>query len=89
MNKEIELTPQGGNYYRAMAFHWFIVGLLIVPVITVLLVAVINPFWFRNAMFEWVERRVNQLSRWRNYQKYRIYLGADPRMWHTLRGDLK
>ena len=89
MNQEIELTPQGGRYYRAMTFHWMIVALLIVPVITVLLVAVINPFWFRNAMFEWVERRVNQLSRWRNYQKYRIYLGADPRMWHTLRGDLK
>lgn len=89
MNQEIELTPQGGRYYQAMTFHWAIVGLLIVPVITVLLVAVINPFWFRNAMFEWVERRVNQLSRWRNYQKYRIYLGCDPRMWHTLRGDLK
>jgi hypothetical protein len=89
MNKEIELTPQGGNYYRAMTFHWVIVALLIVPVISILLVAVINPFWFRNAMFEWVERRVNQLSRWRNYQKYRIYLGCDPRMWHTLRGDLQ
>jgi hypothetical protein len=36
-----------------------------------------------------VERGVNRLSRWRNYQKYRIYLGCDPRMWHTLRGDLK
>ena len=89
MNKEIELTPTGGRYYPAMAFHWAIVALLIVPVIAVLLMAVLNPFWFRNAMFEWVERRVNQLSRWRNYQKYRIYLGADPRMWHTLRGDLK
>ncbi len=89
MNREIELVPGGGNYYRAMAFHWLIVVLLIVPVISILLVAVINPFWFRNAMFEWVERRVNQLSRWRNYQKYRIYLGCDPRMWHTLRGDLQ
>lgn len=89
MNKEIELTPQGGRYYRAMTFHWAIVALLIVPVIIVLLVAVINPFWFRNAMFEFVERRVNQLSRWRNYQKYRIYLGCDPQMWHTLRGDLQ
>ncbi len=89
MNKEIELTPTGGRYYQAMAFHWLIVTMLIVPVILALLVAVINPFWFRNAMFEWVERRVNQLSRWRNYQKYRIYLGCDPRMWHTLRGDLQ
>lgn len=89
MNKEIELTPTGGRYYQAMAFHWLIVIILIVPVISILLVAVINPFWFRNAMFEFVERRVNQLSRWRNYQKYRIYLGCDPRMWHTLRGDLQ
>lgn len=89
MNREIELVPGGGNYYRAMAFHWLIVVLLIVPVISILLVAIVNPFWFRNAMFEWVERRVNQLSRWRNYQKYRIYLGCDPRMWHTLRGDLQ
>lgn len=89
MNREIELKPGEGNYYRAMAFHWFFVVVLIVPVILVLLVAIVNPFWFRNAMFEWVERRVNQLSRWRNYQKYRIYLGCDPRMWHTLRGDLQ
>ena len=89
MNQEIELTPQGGRYYSAMAFHWVTVALLIVPVILALIVAVINPFWFRNAMFEFIERRVNQLSRWRNYQKYRIYLGCDPRLWHTLRGDLK
>ena len=89
MNQEIELTPQGGRYYQAMAFHWLTVTVLIVPVAAVLLIAVLNPFWFRTAMFEFIERRVNQLSRWRNYQKYRIYLGCDPQMWHTLRGDLK
>jgi len=54
-----------------------------------LLIAIVNPFWFRSSMFEYVERTVNRLSQWRNYQKYRIYLGTDPRMWHTLRGDLK
>jgi len=52
-------------------------------------VAIVNPLWFRSAMFDWVERGVNRLSQWRNYQKYRIYLGTDPKMWHTLRGDLK
>ena len=88
MNKEIELTPDGGNYYRAMTFHWVIVLLLIVPVMVALLVAIVNPLWCRNAMFEWVERGVNRISRWRNYEKYRIYLGCDPKMWHTLRGDL-
>ena len=88
INKEIELRPGEGNYYRAMAFHWLIVGLLIVPVFVVPLVAIINPFWFRNSFFDLVERGVNRLSRWRNYTKYHIYLGADPKMWHTLKGDL-
>ena len=59
------------------------------PVAAALIVAIVNPLWFRSAMFDWVERGVNRLSQWRNYQKYRIYLGTDPKMWHTLRGDLK
>jgi hypothetical protein len=65
------------------------VAIFIVPVALLLLIAVINPFWFRDAMFRWVESGVNQLSRWRNYKKYRIYLGCDPKVWHTLKGDLK
>lgn len=88
MNKEIQLTREGGNYYRAMAFHWVVVALLIVPVFLVLLIAIINPFWFRDDMFRMVENTVNKLSRWRNYQKYHLYLGADPKMWHTLKGDI-
>jgi hypothetical protein len=89
MQKEIELRPGEGNFYLAMAFHWVFVAIFIVPVALLLLIAVINPFWFRDAMFRWVESGVNQLSRWRNYKKYRIYLGCDPKVWHTLKGDLK
>jgi hypothetical protein len=89
MQKEIELRVGQGNFYRAMTFHWMFVGLCIVPVALALLLAVINPFWFRDSMFSWVERGVNRLSRWRNYKKYHIYLGTDPKMWHTLNGDLK
>lgn len=89
MNKEIELRPGEGNYYRAMTFHWAFVSVAIVPVFVALLIAVINPFWFRNDMFNWIERGVNRLSRWRNYRKYHIYLGCDPKVWHTLKGDIK
>jgi hypothetical protein len=89
MNKEIELTPGGGNYYRAMAFHWTFVVIFVVPVFVALLIAIVNPLWFRDDMFRWIESGVNKLSRWRNYQKYHIYLGADPKMWHTLKGDLQ
>lgn len=89
MNKEIELTPDGGRYYRALAFHWLIVVVAIVPVVLSLVIAIINPFWFRDSMFGFVESTVNKLSRWRNYWKYRIYLGCDPKVWHTLKGDLQ
>ena len=89
MEKEIELKPGEGNFYWAMTFHWLVVAAAIVPVALVLLLAVINPFWFRDSFFSLIERAVNRLSRWRNYQKYRIYLGTDPKMWHTLKGDLK
>ena len=87
--REIELTPQGGRYYRAMAFHWAVVAVCIVPVVAALLVAILNPFWFRSSMFDWVERGVNRISRWRNYRKYAIYLGTDPALWHQLKGDLQ
>ena len=89
MEMEITLTPSGGRYYRAMTFHWLFVATAIVPVLALLIVALLNPFWFRSAMFDWVETVVNRISRWRNYTKYRIYLGTDPTMWHTLRGDIK
>lgn len=89
MNKEIELTPTGGRYYRAMTFHWAVVVVAIVPVMALLLAAILNPFWFRHAMFTWVENLVNRLSRWRNYRKYHLYLGCDPKLWHTLKGDLE
>lgn len=89
MNKEIELRPGEGNYYWAMTFHWLVVTILIVPVFVALIIAIINPFWFRDDMFRWVEGGVNRLSRWRNYKKYHIYLGTDPKLWHTLKGDLQ
>ena len=88
MQREIELRPGEGRFYRAMAFHWVVVAVAIVPITLALLLAIMNPFWFRNTFFEWVEQGVNRLSRWRNYTKYHIYLGCDPRMWHTLKGDL-
>ena len=88
MNKEIQLTRDGGNFYRAMAFHWAFVVVAFVPVFVALLIAIVNPFWFRDDMFRFIENGVNKISRWRNYKKYHIYLGTDPKLWHTLKGDL-
>jgi hypothetical protein len=89
MNKEITLTPEGGNFYRAMTFHWTTVVIVAPLLFVALIIAIVNPFWFRDWMFNFVERKINQFTRWRNNLKYRIYLGCDPVVWHTLKGDLK
>jgi hypothetical protein len=82
----VELTPEGGHYYRAIAF-WYTITILSMPVvILVLILAIINPFWFRDNLFRWVENSVNKMAKWRNYRQYALYLGCDPEYWHTLKG---
>jgi hypothetical protein len=87
-SKEITLTPNGGRFYRAMTFHYATVAVMIVPLFIALVGAIVNPFWFRDGMFNFIERRINQFTRWRNNIKYHIYLGCDPKVWHTLKGDI-
>jgi hypothetical protein len=83
--KTVVLTRDGGRYWPAMAFH-FAVTLAVLPVVLIaLVISIINPFWFRNDLFDLVERRINEFSRWRGYRQYSIYLGTDPRMWHALK----
>jgi len=89
MNKEITLTPGNGRFYPAMAFHYATVAVAVLPLLVVLVAAIINPFWFRSSFFNFIEQKINQFTRWRNYKKYHIYLGTDPKMWHTLKGDIK
>lgn len=82
---EVKLTPGDGNYYMAMAFHYGVVGVCLIPVLLLLIIAIINPFWFRDDFFAWAEKFVYKLARWRDYRKYAIYLGTDPKMWHALK----
>ena len=84
----VTLTKDGGRYYRAIAFWWTVTLIAIVPVITLLLIAILNPLWFRDAFFRWVEKIVNKFARWRNYRQYGLYLGCDPKYWHTLASKL-
>ena len=83
--KQITMTREGGRFYRAQAWSLAVTYSTLPFVIVVLVTAVLNPFWFRSDMFNWVERRVNQFSRWRDNKAYGIYLGCDPKVWHALR----
>ena len=81
----ITLTPEGGNYRRAILFHWTVTLIVLIPMVVLVLIAVINPFWFRSSFFTYVENLASKVSRWRDYRKYKIYLGVDPKVWHALK----
>lgn len=82
----VTMTRDGGNYYRAMIFRHGLTWPVLPFVAVLLLLAVINPFWFRDSFFRWTESLVNRFTRWRNYKQYALYLGCDPKYWHTLKG---
>lgn len=83
--KEIKLTKDGGNYWKAMVFRHILTYLILPFVFVAVVIAVINPLWFRDNMFRWIEQKVNKISQWRNYRVYSIYLGTDPTVWHALK----
>lgn len=85
--REVELTKDGGFYYRAQVFRHLTTWSVFPFVLVALVVAICNPFWFRDSFFHFVEKQVNNFSRWRNYKMYGIYLGCDPKLWHTLKDD--
>jgi hypothetical protein len=84
-SKQITMTREGGRFYRAHAWSLTVTYCSLPLVLVVLIAAVINPFWFRDNMFDWAERMINQFSRWRDYKTYSIYLGCDPKVWHALK----
>jgi hypothetical protein len=85
MATTILFTKEGGRYYRAKAFFYIFTFLLITPLTLLVVFGILNPFWFRDRFFYWVENTVKKIAEWRNYQKYKIYLGIDPKVWHTLK----
>ena len=85
--KEITMTKDGGNYLKAMLVRHVFTYIAFIPVIVLVLLAVLNPLWFRDTMFRWVEQLVNKFAQWRNYRVYSIYLGTDPKMWHALKDE--
>jgi hypothetical protein len=85
MTKEITLTKEGGNYWRAWFTHWAIVVMVLPAFLVLTVLAVVNPFWFRSGFMNWVERMATRTGRWRDRVKYRVYLGCDPAVWHALK----
>ena len=79
------MTPEGGRWWRMRVTHWSILAVLFPPIFVILCIFLLNPLWFRDDLLIWVENRINEFSVWRNRLLYRIYLGADPEVWHALK----
>ena len=87
--KSVTLTREGGHYWRAVIFRAVMAYSTVPFVALFLLLALLNPFWFRDSFFSFIERQTNKFSRWISYRQYAIYLGTDPEVWHALKGDSK
>lgn len=85
----VQMTRDGGRYYRAHAWSMSLTLCLLPFVLVLTIAALINPFWFRDSMFNWLEKKVNRFVRWRNKKAYGIYLGCDPDIWHALKSTQK
>lgn len=81
----VTMTPEGGRWWRMRIAHWSILAVLFPPILAVLCLFLLNPLWFRDDLLIWFENKINTFSVWRNRLLYRIYLGADPEMWHALK----
>ena len=81
----VTMTPEGGRWWRMRMAHWSILAVLFPPIFVLLVIFLLNPLWFRDDLLIWFENRINSFSVWRNKFLYRIYLGADPEVWHALK----
>jgi len=81
----VTMTPEGGRWWRMRVVHWTILVVLFPPIFVILCMFLLNPLWFRDDLLIWFENRINEFSVWRNKLLYRIYLGADPEIWHALK----
>lgn len=83
--KNFKMTKEGGRYYRAVAFGMGVRFSMLPFVVIALVLAFVNPFWFRESLFSYIERKVYSISAWISYKQYTIYLGCDPEVWHALK----
>ena len=83
--KKVTYTRGGGNYVAAHVFYYATILVLLGPLLILLLIGLLNPFWFRDDYLRVLQNLIEKITARRNYQMYKIYLGTDPEVWHTLK----
>lgn len=77
----MKLSPQT---QLKIAF-WSITAPLLVPVAVLVILAIINPFWFRISMINWVENVARKMGEWRDNKTYVKYYYDKANLFNTLK----
>lgn len=59
------------------------------PLLVTLLLAVVNPFWFRDDFLRWNERFAAKLAKWRDQIKFVKYLDDKANLFNMIKGEKK
>lgn len=68
-----EMTRDGGNYFTAMVVH-YILGIILATISLILVaIRVLNPFWFREYFYIWVDDIVWKFVDFQMKVKRKVY----------------
>lgn len=84
-HEDIELTPEGGRYYRAISFHIIVNIILIIIFIPLFVFVFLIPSKYRSGCSTVVDTWSEKISYKRDFYKYWIYLNCNPKVWHILK----
>lgn len=65
----MKLSPK--TQYK-LAF-WSVTGPTLIPFLVLLLVAILNPLWFRSDLIAWTEQFARKVALWRDEKTYVKY----------------
>ena len=69
VNKIMKISPK----FQYQLVFWFYTLFLIWPLLILVILAIINPFWFRDRMIRYTETFADKLSKFRDKMPYVKY----------------
>jgi len=64
---------------------YFVTAFCAIPLLVTLLLAIVNPFWFRDDFLRWNERFAAKLAKWRDQISFVKYLDDKAHLFDKLR----
>jgi len=78
----MKLSP---NAQYKLAF-WSFTAPALIPFLILVLLAIINPLWFRSDMINWTERLARKVAEWRDEKTYVKYYYNKAHLFDKLKG---